>query len=86
MAGRKKDDAEQSDAAASDFGASQLQKTFDEAHAKGHFGESVDPTPRSHYTVSGVLAGKPTPETDYDSAVEAVKVRVAGVEGVQPPS
>lgn len=78
----KKDEPAKKDT--NDFGAGQVQKQFDEAHAKGFFGETTDPTPNSHYTISGVLAGKPTPETDYAAAVEAVKVRVTGVEGVQP--
>lgn len=31
---------------------------------KGYFGHQVDKTPNENYTVAGVLAGKPTPETD----------------------
>lgn len=72
--------------ASGDMGASQLQKQFDEAHAQGFFGSPVDPTPRENYTFSGVLAGKPTPETDHKAAVEAVKVLTVGREGVQPPA
>lgn len=29
----------------------------------GLLGVEVDPTPNDHYTVAGVIAGKPTPET-----------------------
>jgi hypothetical protein len=45
-----------------------VQKTVDEAEDKGYLGVEVDPTPNEHYTVEGVLAGKPTPETDADHA------------------
>jgi hypothetical protein len=31
-------------------------------------GEEVDTTPNENYTVAGVTAGKPTPETDEDAA------------------
>lgn len=30
---------------------------------KGYAGADTDPTPNDHYTVAGVAAGKPTPET-----------------------
>lgn len=42
----------------------ELQERVDEAEAKGYLGVSSDPTPDEHYTVQGVTAGKPTPETD----------------------
>lgn len=44
------------------------QKAADEAEDRGFLGVSVDPTPKENYTVAGVLAGKPTPETDPDHA------------------
>lgn len=31
---------------------------------QGFRGEQADATPNENYTVAGVLAGKPTPETD----------------------
>jgi hypothetical protein len=31
---------------------------------KGYRGVQADETPNENYTVAGVLAGKPTPETD----------------------
>lgn len=31
---------------------------------QGYRGFVTDPTPNDHYTVKGVTAGKPTPETD----------------------
>ncbi len=40
-----------------------MQAAFDEAADKGYFGESPDDTPRENYTLKGVAAGKPTPET-----------------------
>ncbi|MFJ7176409.1 hypothetical protein ACIQXA_08375 [Streptomyces massasporeus] len=48
----------------------EVQKTFDEAEDKGYLGVPVDPTPKENYTVAGVLAGKPTPETDAAHARE----------------
>jgi len=53
----KKDDA-------NDLGAGEVQKTVDKAEDKGHMGIAPDPTPNENYTVKGVIAGKPTPETD----------------------
>jgi hypothetical protein len=41
----------------------ELQETVDTAEDKGFLGVKADPTPDHHYTVAGVLAGKPTPET-----------------------
>ncbi len=52
--------------AADDLGAAEVQKRFDEAEKKGYFGESPDKTPAENYTLKGVIAGKPTPETDRD--------------------
>lgn len=43
--------------------ADAIQKVEDEAHEKGFYGIAVDETPRENYTVQGVTAGKPTPET-----------------------
>lgn len=42
--------------------ASAIQKVVDEADAKGYYGKTADETPREHYSVAGVTAGKPTPE------------------------
>lgn len=38
--------------------------TLDDIQARGKYGPGTDQTPDEHYTVTGVLAGKPTPETD----------------------
>jgi hypothetical protein len=50
-----------------DSGAAEVQEHFDEAAEQGFFGTSPDPTPREHYTLSGVADGKPTPETDAEA-------------------
>jgi len=53
-----------------DAAQKEVQKAVDAAEEKGYLGVEVDPTPDSHYTVAGVLEGKPTPETDADHARE----------------
>jgi hypothetical protein len=50
------------DSTAADNTAAAIQEAVDEADAKGYYGEIPDETPRENYSVSGVLAGKPTPE------------------------
>lgn len=51
-----------------DVGQAEVQRRVDAAEEKGYVGETPDPTPDEHYTVGGVIAGKPTPETDPDLA------------------
>jgi hypothetical protein len=53
-----------------DAAQKEVQKAVDKAEERGYLGVEVDPTPDSHYSVAGVLAGKPTPETDPDHARE----------------
>lgn len=48
--------------------APDLQKAFDKAEEQGYFGDAVDETPRENYTVAGVTAGKPTPETPAEDS------------------
>lgn len=48
-----------------------VQQAMNEATEKGFLGDEVDPTPNSAYTLTGVLAGEPTPETDKDAAKAA---------------
>ena len=55
-----------------DPAAKDVQKAFDNAAEKGYFGVSPDPTPRANYTVAGVTAGKPTPETDAKAKADAL--------------
>lgn len=58
-------------AAKKDAGQAEVQNTFDEANAQGFFGTETDPTPNENYTVAGVTADKPTPETDEKQAQKA---------------
>ena len=51
--------------------SAKVTTTLEEAHEAGLLGVEVDPTPNEHYTVAGVIAGKPTPETDADAAAAA---------------
>ncbi len=49
---------------AADPSLAEAQRLADEANRKGYIGVEADPTPDDHYTLAGVTAGKPTPETD----------------------
>lgn len=51
---------------AKDAGEAEVQQKKDAEEAEGVVGNKVDPTPDEHYSVAGVTAGKPTPETDPD--------------------
>lgn len=46
-----------------DLGQAERQALADEATEKGYIGREVDDTPNGNYTLAGVTAGKPTPET-----------------------
>lgn len=48
----------------SDLGADEVQAKVDEEQEQGFRGTEVDKTPNENYTVAGVLANKPTPETE----------------------
>ncbi len=48
-----------------------VSTTLEEANELGFLGVEVDPTPDENYSVSGTLAGKPTPETDEKAAAKA---------------
>lgn len=48
-----------------------VSTTLEEANEVGFLGVEVDPTPDHAYTVAGVIAGEPTPETDADAAAAA---------------
>lgn len=61
-----------------DHGEAEVQAKVDTAEDKGHLGVKVDPTPNHHYTVPGVLAGKPTPETDEKLAAKVRGQQEAG--------
>lgn len=58
-------------AAKSDGGQAEVQKIVDKEQEQGFVGDEVDPTPNENYTLQGVVAGKPTPETDDKAATEA---------------
>jgi hypothetical protein len=49
-------------------GADEVQDKMDEATGQGFYGVEIDSTPNEAYTVQGVLAGQPTPETDPEHA------------------
>ena len=53
--------------------AKEVQRQTDKAQEQGFFGVETDPTPNEHYTVAGVVEGKPTPETDPEAAEKARK-------------
>lgn len=57
----------------------EVQKRVDKETEQGFRGIETDPTPNENYTVQGVTAGKPTPETDPDHA-EDVRRKVLGIE------
>ncbi|MEK6281871.1 MAG: hypothetical protein AABN95_16075 [Acidobacteriota bacterium] len=46
-----------------DSGSHEVQEIVDAEEDKGHTGTVPDPTPNANYTVAGVTAGKPTPES-----------------------
>lgn len=50
-----------------------VQEHAESEQERGLRGVEVDPTPNEHYTVAGVIAGKPVPETDEEAAAEARK-------------
>ena len=54
-----------------DLGQAEVQANMDEATEQGFIGVEADPTPNENYTVEGVVAGKPTPETDEKAAATA---------------
>lgn len=59
------------DSKKNDGGAAEVQAKVDEENEAGFRGTAVDPTPRDNYTLRGVGAGKPTPETDDEAAKAA---------------
>lgn len=49
-----------------DAGEKEVAEKVEEIEEQGFIGTEVDPTPNENYTVAGVTAGKPTPETTTD--------------------
>lgn len=70
MADSKKAAQGQHDSAETAAGKA-VEEQLQEEQDQGFRGAKVDPTPNEHYTVAGVTAGKPTPETDADLHTEA---------------
>jgi hypothetical protein len=64
-------------------GNAEVQAKVDKETAQGFRGTEVDPTPNENYTVAGVVAGKPTPETDPDSANTARALTNVGLTGLE---
>lgn len=56
---------------ADDAGQAEVQQIVDRQNEQGVVGVKVDPTPDAAYTVGGVIAGAPTPETDPQAAAAA---------------
>lgn len=54
-----------------DLGAKEVEKKVEKEIEQGYSGSVPDPTPNKNYTVAGVTAGKPTPETDEKLAEKA---------------
>ncbi|MEU7597284.1 hypothetical protein AB0B79_30270 [Streptomyces sp. NPDC039022] len=67
----KSAEPEAQDAPADDPVAKEVQYAAATAQEQGFYGVETDPTPNEHYTVAGVTAGKPTPETDPEAAEAA---------------
>ncbi len=61
-------------AVTADIGENEVQAQVDEENARGFRGTRTDPTPLENYTVQGVVAGKPTPETDEKAAARAAQL------------
>lgn len=60
-----------------------LQSAADAETAQGFRGIEVDSTPNAHYTVAGVVAGKPTPETDVAQARKVREETGIGLSGLE---
>jgi len=65
-----KNDNDTKSGTTADAGAAEVQASMDAEQEKGYRGTAVDPTPNENYTVAGVIAGKPTPETDPEHAAK----------------
>lgn len=71
MATENQKKADQPKSSTADAGEGQVQETVDRESDQGYRGVVADPTPNSAYTVSGVVAGEPTPETHEAQADKA---------------
>lgn len=68
--------------AGEDVGEGEIQGFVDQENSVGFRGTASDPTPNEHYTVAGVTAGKPTPETHFGQRRAAKFARTLN-EGVE---
>lgn len=50
------------DSKKNDVGEAEVQAKVDKETERGYIGHDPDETPDDHYTLPGVVAGKPTPE------------------------
>lgn len=78
---KKDTDTKSDDEAVVENTQAAAQEAMDAEQEQGFRGVAVDPTPNENYTVAGVTAGKPTPETDpeHRRAVRAeIEDRQAG--------
>jgi hypothetical protein len=70
--------AEKAQAEQADAASKQVQEAVERDTAQGFRGVEADPTPNDHYTVAGVVDGKPVPETD-DEAAKAARERLTAL-------
>lgn len=64
------------DESAAEGSNAQVQEAMDEEQEQGFRGQKVDPTPNENYTVEGVIAEKPTPETTLKEGERITQVTV----------
>ncbi len=83
MSNKTKSDTTQSSTARHAKQKADLQSTADAENAIGLRGIKVDPTPNENYTVAGVTAGKPTPETHVKEAKAAREASGIGLSGIE---
>lgn len=61
----------------------EIQARVAQEQEQGFRGTEVDPTPNEHYTVAGVTAGKPTPETDAKAAKDVRHATGVGLSAIE---
>ncbi len=71
-------------AKASTVEGTQIREAGEQEYEQGYRGALVDPTPSENYTVAGVIAGKPTPETDVAHATAVRNAVNAAPEKLAP--
>lgn len=62
-----------------DAASERVQQVFDQEQKQGFRGVEVDTTDNRAYTLQGVLAGEPTPETDPQQAEKVGSTKFKGV-------